>query len=109
MDDGLNAAKPPLIIPGTGITRAALAAGEIRNPKDKKLHKACADFESLFIFQMLKTMRDTIPADGLLGKTAGKDVYDMMMDQKVSEELAKKGGMGLQKVLFNQLSRRVLK
>jgi Rod binding domain-containing protein len=34
----------------------------------------------------------------------GKDTYEMMMDQKISEELARKGGLGLQGVLFNQLN-----
>src|SRR3990172_2518412 len=103
MDDRLIMARP-LPIPGMGASLGVVGDGEARLAKEKKLRKACADFESLFIYQMFKTMRNTVPPGGLLGNRAGKDVYEMMMDQKVSEELAKKGGMGLQDVLFNQLS-----
>jgi peptidoglycan hydrolase FlgJ len=73
--------------------------------KDERLKKACADFESIFIYYMFKTMRKTVPESGLLNKISGKDTYEMMMDQKVAEELAGKGGMGLQKMLFNQVKK----
>lgn len=73
--------------------------------QEKKLRKACADFESIFLYQMFKTMRNTVPQSGLTDKMTGKDTYQMMMDQKVSEELANKGGMGLQGVLYNQLNK----
>ncbi len=75
-----------------------------RADREKKLKKACADFESIFVYQMLKTMRSAGPKSGLFGKITGKETYEMMMDQKVAEELANKGGgLGLQKMLFNQL------
>jgi len=70
---------------------------------DKKLKEACADFESIFISYMLKTMRSTIPQSGL-NKSPGKDIYDTMIDQKVAEDLAKRGrGIGLQEMLLRQL------
>ena len=75
-----------------------------KSAREEKLRKACADFESIFLYEMLKTMRTTIPQSGLTSKMTGKETYEMMMDQKISEELAKKGGMGLQSVLFNQLN-----
>ncbi|OPX41044.1 MAG: hypothetical protein B1H13_04220 [Desulfobacteraceae bacterium 4484_190.3] len=70
---------------------------------EEKLKKACADFESIFISYMLKTMRRTIPQSGL-NKFPGKDIYTSMVDQKVAEDLAKRGGgIGLQKMLLRQL------
>jgi len=70
---------------------------------NKKLKKACADFESIFISYMLKTMRRTIPQSGL-NNFPGKDIYDTMIDQKVAEDLAKRGGgIGLQEMLLRQL------
>ena len=71
--------------------------------KEKKLKKVCADFESIFIYHMLKKMRSTVPRNGLVNGMTGKDTYQMMMDQKVSEDLSNKGGLGLQKMLFNQI------
>jgi peptidoglycan hydrolase FlgJ len=74
-----------------------------RLEKEKKLKKACADFESIFIYHMLKKMRSTVPKSALVNGMTGKDTYQMMMDQKVSEELSNKGGLGLQKMLSNQI------
>ncbi|MFZ4437724.1 MAG: rod-binding protein [Syntrophales bacterium] len=73
--------------------------------KEQKLKKACADFESIFIYQMLSKMRSTVPKSGLVAGMTGKETYQMMMDQKVSADLSNKGGLGLQKMLFNQIKR----
>jgi flagellar protein FlgJ len=93
---------------GFNVTAAPLPDGSMTNErpgKDERLRKACADFESLFIYYMFKTMHKTVPESGLLNKISGKDTYEMMMDQKVSEDLSKKGGLGLQKMLFNQINK----
>jgi flagellar protein FlgJ len=83
----------------------ASAAG--RAASDKKLRKACADFESIFFFNLFKEMRSSIPKSGLLPSAPGKDTYQMMFDQKIAEDLSKRGdGMGLQKLLYEQLRRR---
>ena len=102
-DSRINSSPIPLSAGGP--KGDAPVSSEEKARQEKKLRKACADFESVFIYQMFKTMRSTIPQSGLTNKMAGKDTYEMMMDQKISEELAKKGGMGLQGVLFNQLNK----
>jgi flagellar protein FlgJ len=78
--------------------------------REKKLKKACSDFEAILFYQLLKTMRQTIPKSGLLSGSYGKDTYEMMFDQKIADDLAKKGqGLGLQKILYNQLAKQLLK
>ena len=73
----------------------------------KKLEKACSDFESLFIYQMLKTMRQTVPKGGSSGQMPGRDTYEMMVDQKVADAVAaKRGGIGLQKILLDKIDGR---
>jgi flagellar protein FlgJ len=75
--------------------------------KEKNLKKACADFESILVYYLFKSMRQTVPASGLLDKFPGKDTYNMMMDQKVAEDMAHRGnGLGIQKMLFDQLNRK---
>ena len=95
-----------------------VGAGEVRTnaetvtdvEREKKLKKICADFESVLAYQMLKTMRQTIPKGGVLGGSHGKETYEMMLDQKMADELATKGqGLGLQKMLYNQLTRQIQK
>ncbi|NPU84755.1 MAG: hypothetical protein HPY65_09730 [Syntrophaceae bacterium] len=76
--------------------------------RDKKLRKACADFEAVMTYQMLKTMRRTAPSLTSITKYPGKETYDMMMDQKVAEELSRRGkGLGIQDLLYRQLKGKV--
>jgi peptidoglycan hydrolase FlgJ len=78
--------------------------------QEKKLKKACADFEAILVFQLLKTMRQTVPKNGLLKPSQGKETYEMMLDQKIADDLANKGqGLGLQKMLYNQIIRQNFK
>jgi len=73
----------------------------------KNLKGVVADFESIFIYYMLQTLRKTVPKEGLFSQeTSSKDTYNMMFDQKLAEDLAAKGGgIGLQKILLYQLDR----
>ena len=74
--------------------------------KDRKLRKACADFEALFISYIFQTMRKTIPESSYMTKMPGKDTYTMMMDHKLSQELAHRGGgIGIQRILYEQMTR----
>lgn len=72
----------------------------------QKLRKVCADFESLFTYQLLKTMRKTIPESKTGMNNFGKDTYTMMMDQKLAESIsAGDNGLGLKRVLYEQLTK----
>ncbi len=72
--------------------------------KNNKLKKACADFEAAFTYYLFKTMRKTVTTGLSINQFAGKDTYNMLMDQKVAEELSKKNdGLGIQKIMYNQL------
>ena len=87
--------------------RIGAVEGKDAPEKEKKLRKACTDFESIFTYYMFKTMRQSIPQCGYFKQSPGKDAYNMLFDQKVAEEMANKGkGAGLQQTLFNQLNSR---
>jgi peptidoglycan hydrolase FlgJ len=81
-------------------------AGEKRVDRDK-LKKSCADFESILISQMLKSMRQTMTTSGLTGSLTGgglgKDMYVSLFDQELSQSLAKRGGLGLGKIIYNRV------
>ncbi|MCG6536992.1 MAG: rod-binding protein [Syntrophales bacterium LBB04] len=75
---------------------------------EQKLKKACADFETIFTYNLLKTMRKTVPGGGVLPRSSGRENWEMMMDQQIAEALSKKGqGLGLQTVLYNQMKKRL--
>ena len=68
------------------------------------LKKACVDFESIFIQQILKSMRQTVLRSDLFGKGTERDIFESLLDQEWSKGLARRG-MGLGRVLYQQLER----
>ena len=75
--------------------------------RNMKLKQACADFESIFVYYMLKSMRKSLPQNGLFDTTQGQKVYEGMADQAMSENIARGRGMGLGELLYTQLTRQV--
>lgn len=73
-----------------------------RQNSPEAIRASAKQFEALFMNMIMKSMRDATPQDGMLDNSETK-TYTAMMDQKVSENLAKRG-VGLADVLFRQLS-----
>ncbi len=76
----------------------------VKNLDEGKLKKACEDFESIFISKMLKVMRQSIPKTGLLDGGSQQDMYLSLFDEELSKSMAKKGGMGLGKILYQNVT-----
>jgi Rod binding domain-containing protein len=72
---------------------------------EEKLKRACMDFESLFIYQVLKSMQQTVPKSGLLGEGPEKGIFESLFGQEWSKALAHQGGLGLGKMLYKQMLR----
>jgi flagellar protein FlgJ len=84
--------------------QAARTANAADNPA---LRKAAEQFEAHFIHQMIKTMREASASneDGdLMGSNVTK-TYEAMFDQEVAQEMAKKGGIGLSKMMVESFAR----
>ena len=72
--------------------------------EEKELKALAQQFESIFMNQLMKSMRETLPKEGLLSSFS-VDMYESMFDQEVAGEMSKGRGMGLADVLYTQLSR----
>ncbi len=70
---------------------------------DNRLERTCAEFESIFITYMLKSMRNTVVEGGLLVKSNEGKIFNSMFDEKLGQGIANSGGIGLGKMLFEQL------
>jgi Rod binding domain-containing protein len=57
--------------------------------------RAAESFESVFISQLVKGMRETFSKDFMGGKMFGKDIYMSFIDDALSDALAGAGGIGL--------------
>lgn len=69
-----------------------------------RLKEVCQDFEAVFLNMMLQTMRTTVPKSDLFGQSRGKEIFESLLDQETTKNMAKAGGVGLAAMLYKQLS-----
>ena len=77
--------------------------------KEKELKKACREFEAVFTYQLLKSMRNTIDKCDLFHGGQGEEIYESMLDQELSKKMADNGRTSLAESLYRQLSNILLK
>jgi len=70
---------------------------------DKRLREACQEMESVFLNQVLSTMRSTVPPNALLGRSQAEDIFQGMLDQEYAKSASKTGSIGLAEIIFRQL------
>ncbi|WP_022660951.1 rod-binding protein [Paucidesulfovibrio longus] len=73
--------------------------------KEQQLQKACRDFEAVFIGKLWEQMRKTVPKGEMHSQQ--EDMYLSMFDRAFSEQMADSGGIGLSKMLYDQLAARL--
>jgi flagellar protein FlgJ len=74
------------------------------DPKEAaKLQKVSRDFESIFLAYMLKTMRSSVDKGGLIPESQGEQIFSEMRDEEFSKGMANAGGIGLSRLLVEQL------
>lgn len=73
-------------------------------PENDPLWRASRQFESLFVEQMLTSMRKTVPDSGLLKKGLAEGVSNTMLDQAIADSIGRQGRMGIASSLYRQLS-----
>ena len=69
----------------------------------RTLREATQEFESLFIGQMMREMRSTVPESNLLGSGSGQQIFREMLDQEFSRRAAYSGDFGIGELLYRQL------
>ena len=81
-------------------------ASTVSDKKTKSLEKACAEFESLFIYYILKEMRASMPTGGYFQKSLQSETYASLFDMQLAKELSFKKGIGLTEYFKQQLENR---
>lgn len=75
-----------------------------KNPQEG-LKAAAQQFETLFLQMVMKSMRDTVPDDGMMSSDQSK-FYTSLLDQQMAQTLATSGkGVGFAKLIEQQLGR----
>ena len=73
------------------------------NKDPSRLKEVCRELESLFIGHLLKEMRATVNKSGFLSGGRAEELYTSMLDGQLAKELSAKGGIGLVKLLLDDL------
>lgn len=78
-------------------------------PEDMaRLDAACTEMESLFLHQLIKSMRDTVPRSGLFDDNSGEALYRDLLDAEYAKTMATSGaefgGLGLKQALIRQMT-----
>ena len=69
---------------------------------DAKKWKVAQDFEAMFIHQMLKSMRNTVPKDKEMSN--GRRIFTEMLDEQIANTASRTGSFGLAQVIYKDLA-----
>lgn len=88
---------------GLAIDPAALQAmkTQSRNAPDAALKSVAKQFEGVFLNMMLKSMRDTVPQEGL-GNSQQTKMFQGMLDEQYASALSQGRGLGLADMIVRQ-------
>ena len=91
----------PIRPTGTPATPAAVSP---RESEAERLHKTARDLEGVFVEQLFKAMRETVPkGGGVVDGGSGEEMFTGLLDQRLSAEAPAKWQHGLADALFRQL------
>jgi flagellar protein FlgJ len=91
----------PRIIAGSASPKAPQ---QLRNERDLvRLRESSREFEAIFVMEMLKAMRKTIPEGGLFEKDTATEIYEEMLDTERARAIAAGDGIGLGKAMYEQM------
>ena len=76
----------------------------VSSAEEAKLKEACRDFESLFIKQMLDTMRKTVDKGELLNGGMAENIFEDMLYDQYATKMADSGDFGIAKMMYNELA-----
>jgi len=82
---------------------APTTASDSQMEAKEKMQKAARDFEALLIGEMFKVMRKSIHKSELTKSGFGEEMFESILDGKISENLAKRDMLGIAKMLEREL------
>ena len=90
--------------PVSSVKTANIASVETQKGSSPALKKACAEFESVFVYMMLQEMGKSVPRnEGYLGDSSEGEIYQDMLNQELAVKMSGLNGMGLARILEQQL------
>lgn len=100
-DRGIAFFKAPP--PGSNGQNILSLTGDKSKTEQEKVGILAREFESIFINQMLKTMRSSINKSGLIDGGSAEEMFTGMRDEEMARQMAFSQNSGLSKALEEQL------
>jgi Rod binding domain-containing protein len=69
------------------------------------LREATEEFESLFVSQVVRAMRQTVPESGLMGLNDGQRLFRDLLDGELARHIAHSSEFGIGEALYQELTR----
>lgn len=93
--------------PTSGAPSGPVQSGPAQS-EDEKLRQSAKQLEGLFVQQLFKVMRETVPQqEGIVSGGAGEEMFTSLMDQHLAAETPTQWEGGMAEALYRQLRGRL--
>jgi peptidoglycan hydrolase FlgJ len=73
----------------------------------QKLHKVAKQLEGVFVQELYKAMRETVPSDGFASGGSGEEMFTGLMDEHLAAETPSQWQHGIGEAVYRQLLHRL--
>lgn len=87
----------------TGLDAIGPATASAAHDKLARLKDTARKLEGVFVEQMFKAMRETVPQDGLTNGGQGEEIFSGLLDQRMADEVPAQWHRGMADALFREL------
>lgn len=85
------------------ITEAAMGRPKVEAFREARSEQAFKEFEGLFLKELLKEMRKSVPDEGIFKRSHATKMYEEMLDEVFSQAMAGSGQFGIAKQVAAQV------
>lgn len=68
-----------------------------------RLRESTREFEAIYVNEMFKAMRKTVPDDGIFQTSKTEEMFRDMMDMELARNTAAGEGMGIGQAMYDQM------
>lgn len=70
----------------------------------QSLKKSSQEFETIFLMEMFKAMRKSVPDGGLFEKKVSTEIFQEMLDTETAKAASQGPGLGIATAMYDQMS-----
>ncbi len=75
--------------------------------EDEQLRRMSHELEGLFLRQLFQAMRESVPQSGLTGDSTAEEMFQSLLDDRLSSEASSRMRNGIGEALYQQIRSRL--